>query len=144
MVDESVCVESEQPGRSARAVGSESRLARSLELRRAVLVEVGVALVRQPDEREDRQEGHVRVAVDAIADQVVGGAVRHAEDRIEGRTVALEKGTDLDVGDVVEETTAVRVAAQVAIEGAESARRAAIGDTEDARPGSVRLDARVD
>jgi len=80
-----------------------------------VLVDVLVALVRRPDVREGRQERQV-VGIDAVADHVVGGAVRHAEDRIEGRAVALDEGADLDVGDVVEETTAVREAAQVAFE----------------------------
>ena len=99
----------------------------------AVIVLVGVALVRQPDVREGRQEGRV-VGVDAVAEQVVGGAVRHAEDRVEGRSVALDEGAELDVGHVVEETPAVGEAAQVAIDGAKPARGAAIGDTEDAGP----------
>src|SRR6478752_2813421 len=113
------------------------------ELRVAVIVHVGVALVRQPDVREGRQEWRV-VGVDAVAEQVVRGAVRHAEDRVEGRSVTLDEGAELDIGHVVHETPAVGEAAQIAIDGAEPARGAAIRDTEDASPRRIRLDARVD
>jgi hypothetical protein len=94
-----------------------------------VLVDVLVALVRRPDVRERRQEWQV-VGIDAVADHVVRGVVRHAEDRVEGGAVTLEEGADLDVGDVVEETTAV--GAQRA-----TARLESIGPTSPTNRASV-------
>ena len=108
-----------------------------------LVVRVLVAAMRRRRVREGRQERHV-VGVDAVAEQVVRRPVRHAEDRVERRAVALDEGAELDVGHVVEQTPAVREAAQVAVDGAEPARRAATGDTEDAGTGRVRLDAGVD
>jgi hypothetical protein len=59
------------------------------------------------------------LGVDAVAEHVVGGAVRHAEDRVEGGAIAFDDRAKLDVGHVVGEATAVREAAQVAIDGAQ-------------------------
>src|SRR5207344_2158312 len=97
---------------SARRSGSEGRWARPM-------VVVLVALMRRPDVREDRQECAV-VLVDAVTQHVVGRPVRDAEYRIQGRAIALSQSAELDIRHVVEQTAAVREAAQVAIEGAQT------------------------
>src|SRR6266545_2846158 len=101
-----------------------------LKSRRPTLVSypvmaVLVSLMRARQIRE-RREKRLLIRVDAVAKQIVrrpigipGAESKRFDDRPDDRTVAAREGSQLDVGDVVLEPTAIRESGEVPGEHAE-------------------------